>query len=149
MYLNIYNHVYRAVFLVQSDKWFSTVGRIIKVRILLCGEKKRNCGSQGNRLVIRGHLFDSHCMTLDHWCHGGYIGSYCIVIVKYLFKFSYIKFFLSNSSPIIALPNQSLLVLNFAQIVGFVRVVTWISLSFDMDFTKLTHGFFLVITWIF
>ena len=125
------------------------VGRIIKVRILLCEEKKRNCGSQGNRLVIRGHLFDSHCMTLDHWCHGGYIGSYCIVIVKYLFKFSYIKFFLSNSSPITALPCQSLLVLNFAQIVRFVRVVTWNSLSCGMDLSKLIHGFLLVSTWIF
>ena len=112
------------------------VGRIIKVRILLCEEKKRNCGSQGNRLVIRGHLFDSHCMTLDHWCHGGYIGSYCIVIVKYLFKFSYIKFlefFLSNSSPIIALP---------------VRVVTWIYLSCHMDLSKLSHGFVKIDTWI-
>ena len=36
-----------------------------------------------------------------------------------------------------------MLVLDFAQIDGFVKVVTWISLSCYMDLSKLIHGFLL------
>ena len=49
--------------------------------------------------------------------------------------------FLSDPSPINAL-------LNFAQIVGFVKVVKWISLSCYMDLSNLIHGFlYTVVTW--
>ena len=55
-------------------------------------------------------------------------------------KFSHIILFLTDPSPILALPCQSLLILNFAQIVGFVKVVTFISISCYMDLSKLTKG---------
>ena len=38
-------------------------------------------------------------------------------------------------------------VLNFAQIVGFVKVVTLISLNCLMVLSKLLHGFFTIDTW--
>ena len=40
------------------------------------------------------------------------------------------------------------MLLNFAQINGFVKVVTWIFLSCYMDLSKLIHEFLLVLTWI-
>ena len=40
----------------------------------------------------------------------------------------------------------ALLWLNFDQIVGFVKVVSWIWLSCYMDLSKLIHGFFEVVT---
>ena len=48
--------------------------------------------------------------------------------------------FLLDQSPSIALSFQSVLLLNFAQIVGYVKVVWWIS--------KLLHGFVKIDTWI-
>ena len=54
--------------------------------------------------------------------------------------------FLSDPSPIIALSCQSVIesvkpLLKLALIVGFVKVVKWISLSFYMDLSTLIHGF--------
>ena len=48
-----------------------------------------------------------------------------------LFEVFLLEHFLSNPSLIIALPffGNSVVLLNFAQIFGFVRVVTWISLT--------------------
>ena len=92
----------------------------------------------------------------------------------YIFEMEHIKLicfrqvsFSWDPSPIIYLPCKSLwrslLFFNFAQIVGFVKVVrrislkllhgfvkidTWISLSCYMDFSKLLHGFFKVDSWI-
>ena len=57
-----------------------------------------------------------------------------------IIKFSHVILFLSHPSPILAVPCQSLLILNFAQIVGFVKVVTFISISCYMDLSKLTKG---------
>ena len=58
--------------------------------------------------------------------------------------------FLSDPRPIIALSCQSVSrsvhLLSFAQIVGFVKVVTWISLSCYIDLSKLPHGFDKVFT---
>ena len=71
--------------------------------------------------------------------------------------------FLSAPSPSIALCCQSVLLLNFAQIVGYVKVEymdfsnllhglvkidTWISLSCYMDLSKTMPGFRLVVIWI-
>ena len=42
--------------------------------------------------------------------------------------------------------RQSLLILNCAEIVGFVKVVTWISLNCYLDLSKLIHVFLLVVT---
>ena len=44
--------------------------------------------------------------------------------------------------------SQSLLLLNFAQIFEFIKVVRWISVSSYMDLTKLIHGILQVVTWI-
>ena len=44
-----------------------------------------------------------------------------------------------RSLPCLSL-SQSLLLLNFAQIFEFIKVVRWISLSSYMDLTKLMHG---------
>ena len=49
--------------------------------------------------------------------------------------------FLLDQSPSIALSFQSVLLLNFTQYVGYVKVVRWIS-------NKLLHGFCKVDTWI-
>ena len=56
-----------------------------------------------------------------------------------------------DPSPSIALPWSlcpCVLLLNFAQVVGFVKVVTWILLSCYMDLSKLIFGFLLGFTWI-
>ena len=54
--------------------------------------------------------------------------------------------FLFDPSPIIAMSCQSVIesvkpLLNLAVIVGFVKVVKWISLSFYLDLSKFIHGF--------
>ena len=52
-----------------------------------------------------------------------------------------------RSLPCLSL-SQSLLLLNFAQIFEFIKVVRWISVSSYMDLTKLIHGILQVLTWI-
>ena len=56
--------------------------------------------------------------------------------------------FYLGPSPIIALPCHSVIVLSFAQIVGFVKLVILISPSCYMDLSMLIHGFLWVVTWI-
>ena len=51
-----------------------------------------------------------------------------------------------RSLPCLSL-SQSLLLLNFAQIFEFIKVVRWISLSSYMDLTKLMHGILYFVTW--
>ena len=49
-----------------------------------------------------------------------------------------------NGTQVPSLPclvSHSMLLLNFAQIVGFVKVVTWLSLSYYIDSSKLINGF--------
>ena len=56
--------------------------------------------------------------------------------------------FLSDTIAIIALGCKSIFALfEFAQTVGFFNFVTWISLSFYMDLSKLINGFLKVVTW--
>ena len=67
-----------------------------------------------------------------------------------IFNGKYIVFFVGLKACLALSLSHSVLVLNFAQIVGFVKVCQrWISLSCWMDLSKLINGFLQVVAWIF
>ena len=60
---------------------------------------------------------------------------------------SFFGFYRTRDRSLPCLVSPSVLLLNFVQ-VGFVKVVSWISLSCSMDFSKLFHRFVQINVWI-